>query len=787
MQALDLKLLRSFRQLWAQALAIALVLACGVAILLTAFGMQGSLEATRTAYYERNRFADVFARVNRAPAHLLEQVRGIAGVRAAEIRVEDYAVLDIAGKTEAVTGLAISLPETGAPRLNVPILRSGRLPDPDAPGEVAVNEPFARANKLGLGSRFRANLKGQQRDLVVTGTVLSPEFIYTLGPGALLPDNAAFGILWLPAKTMQAAYDMEGAFNSLSLTLDPAASEAEVIAALDTLLAPYGGLGAYGRDQQPSDSIIAAELEQLRDTAVILPPIFFGISAFLVNMVIGRIVLLERSEIGLLKALGYSSADVCLHYLLLALLIAVAGVLIGWAAGTWMSHGLAVLYAKFFEFPYLIFRMGIESYALSGVLALLTASLGAAQSAWRVGQLAPATAMAPPAPPRFRRGLLDRVLVWLRPSQPVLMILRGIVRWPLRAGLNVLGLSLAVAVLIASGFFGDALDEIMETNFYRANRQHATLIFQPGVPETALADVAALPGVLQAEGQLSHAAVLRNGHLEKDVSIEARRAGAGLARILDGSGRATEPPSAGLMLSERLAEILEAETGDTLEMELKGGRGETHLVPVTGIVTQFFGLGAYMELGSFNALLRQAPQITAANLMLDPEALPELHQVLKETPELGALSMMTDMRVSFRDTIRRNVIIMTTVYGVIAVLITAGVAYNSARIQLSERARELASLRILGFTRGEVFFILAGETMLLALIAQPVGWLLGSGIAALLAEASSNDLYSIPLVLRPSSYATASLVVLGAALAAVLIVRRRVNRLDLVQVMKTRE
>jgi putative ABC transport system permease protein len=787
MEALDLKLLRSFRRLWAQALAIALVLACGVAILLMAFGMERALGDTRDAYYERNRFADVFARATRVPDHEMGRILAIDGVRAGEARVEHYAILDLPGKVETVTGLVLSLPVNGGPVLNVPLLRSGRMPDADASDEVLLNEPFAEANGLALGDRFSANLDGNRREFRVTGTVLSPEFIYTLGPGALMPDNETFGILWLPERVAEAAFDMQGAFNSLSVKLDPAARAEEVIDRIDDILAPYGGLGAHGRDLQLSDSFIDAELKQLRNTALILPPIFFGITAFLVNMVIGRIVLLERSEIGLLKALGYSNAEVCLHYLMLAGLIACLGVLIGWAAGSWLARGLAQIYAQFYEFPYLIFRTPLDAYGLSGVLALATAGLGAAQSALAVARLAPAVAMSPPAPPRFKRNFIDRLLTRLGPSQAVMMVLRSLVRWPIRSGLSILGLSLAVSVLVASGFFQDALDEMVETSFYQANRQDAALIFSPEIPETALADVANLPGVIRAEGQFYQAAVLRNGHLSKDVSIEARRPGADLARILDADARVVEPPAGGILLSERLADQLVAQPGDIIEVELKGGRNETHQVRVSGIVRQYFGLGAYMELDSLSALLRQAPRVTTAHLRLDQNSLPELHALLKETPSLSGLSMMTEIRQSFRDTIRQNVIIMTTVYSVIAVLITVGVAYNGARIQMSERARELASLRILGFTRAEVSFILVGETMLLALLAQPVGWLLGAGIAGLLAETSANDLYSIPLVLKPAGFATASLVVLGAALISVLVVRRRLDRLDLVQVMKTRE
>ena len=439
MTALDRKLIRDFRRLWAQALAIALVLACGVAILLTTFGTFMSLEDTRNAYYERNRFADVFAEASRAPRWLMQEIRQIQGVRAADARISQFAVLDVPGQQETVTARILSLPATGTPRLNLPVLQTGRLPSFDAANEVAVNAPFARASHLQPGDTFHVNLNGHRRELTLTGTLLSPEFIYTIGPGALMPDNETYGVLWMPETAVAAAFDMDGAFNNVTLKLNRGTNTEDVIDRLDDLLDTYGGLGAYGRDLQVSNSFIEAELEQLKTSALILPPIFYAISAFLVAMVMSRIIALERSEIGLLKAIGYSDVEICVHYLLLAVLIAMAGTLIGWGAGTWLARALARLYAQFFDFPYLIYNLDLGAYALSGVLAIASAAMGAGRSALRAARLPPAVAMAPPAPPRFKRTWLDRAMAALHLSQPVVMILRSLLRWPLSSDLAGVG------------------------------------------------------------------------------------------------------------------------------------------------------------------------------------------------------------------------------------------------------------------------------------------------------------------------------------------------------------
>lgn len=785
--AIDRKLLRDFKRLWLQALAIALVMACGVAVLLMSIGMSRALDDTRATYYERQRFADLFVQARRAPLSMLPQVQALDGVALAEARVVAQAILDLPGRDRIAVGEMVSLPEIGLPELNIPLLRSGRWPDPDEEDAVVVNEPFAKANGFRLDDTFQANLNGRKRVLRIVGTALSPEYIYTIGPGQLMPDNETFGILWMTHGAVSAAFDMNGAFNSLALLLVPGAAPGPVRDALDDLLDPYGGLGVIDRTQQQSNAFIDAEIAQLKTLAYILPPVFLGITVFLVNMVIGRIVALERAEIGLLKAIGYSDVEILFHYLLLAGLIAALGVGIGWGVGGYLARQMAHLYAQFFDFPFLVFRISWVSYGLAGLLGMAAAVLGAVRAAWSAARLAPAVAMSPPAPPSFNQNLVDRALTAMRLSQPSMMILRSILRWPLRAALSTLGLALAVSVLTASSFFPDSLGRIMDTAFNQANRQDAMLLFSSDLPDSALAEVARLPGVLQVEGQNYHAAILRNGHLEKRVAVEARRPGTDLSRVVDAEDRVIDVPPGGLMLSQRLAEALEVQTGDLLEVEFLSGRRDIYDLPVAGTIIQYFGLGASMDADTLAALFRRGPRVSVANVTLDAARADDFHAALKDIPNLAGSIMMTKNRRSFEDTIEENVLIMTTVYGILGILITVGVTYNGARVQLSERARELASLRILGFTRWEVSYILIGETMLLAIAAQPIGWLIGFNIARLMTNSFSSDLYSVPLVVEPATFTYASLIVLASALISVLLVRRRLDRLDLVAVMKTRE
>jgi ABC-type transport system, involved in lipoprotein release, permease component len=788
MHALDKKLLRDFRRLWGQSLAIALVLACGVMILLTAFGMYRALDDTLEAFYERNEFADVWASAEKAPRPLLSEIAAIEGVQRAEARVQEYLMLDIPGRVKSATGLALSLPENGElPMLNVPILRSGRLPDPQATDEVLVTEPFAEANGFVPGNTFDALMSGQKRTLTITGTALSPEFVYAIGPGSLMPDDASFGVMWMPQHMLASAFDMSGAFNTLTLSLSRDANEDRVIDALDDLLSPYGGTGAYGREDQASNAFVATEIKQLKSMATILPPVFFGISAFLVNMVIGRIIALERAEIGLLKALGYTDLHIAAHYVLMAGLIAVLGIVIGWITGGMSARWMAAEYTEYFKFPYLIFNVSYDAYAISGFLALLTAAFGALRSAMGAARLPPAVAMSPPAPPRYKRTLFDRMLASARLSQPSMMIWRSIFRWPVRAAVSALGLSLAVAIMIAVGFFSYSINEISDVAFNQSNREDTVLLFSKDRSLSALEDVRKLPGVMEAEGEFYSAVKLRHGHLEKQLSIITREQGATLARSIDEDGHVVEAEGGGLLITTRVAEVLELAPGDMVEVEFMSGRRETYSLPVAGVTEQFFGLGAYMTREEMARITRSIPQISVANVTLDPAEDEAFNEKIKDTPMISGAVRVTDMKASFQATVDENISIMNGLFIIVAVLITVGLTYNSARIQLSERARELASLRILGFSNWEVSYVLVGEIMLISALAQPLGWLIGYGLGHLMAASFTSDLYSIPMVLPPAAYATASLVVLATALTSVMVVRRRVDRLDLVSVMKTRE
>lgn len=787
MRMLDRKLLRDVRRLWAQALAIALVIGGGVATLLLAVGSHRSLDETRIAYYERYRFSDVFATVVRAPKALADQIAEIPGVAAVETRIAKLALLDIPNYLEPATAQVLSLPEFGEPKLNRLFMRLGRTPEPGSATEVVVNDTFATAHGFTLGSRFSAILNGRKRELVIVGTALSPEFIYTVGPGDIMPDDRRFAIVWMSEKALAGAYNLDGAFSSVSIKLLRGTPEREVLKRLDALLDRYGGRAAYGRKDQTSHAWLDHELDMLNNMSRTLTPIFLLVSAFLVNLTLSRLVALEREQIGLMKALGYGNSAIVLHYLKFVMVIVAAGIVLGSAAGTWLGAYVTQLFGDFFHFPFLIFAKSPDLYLIAAALSLTAAVLGAIRALKEVMNLAPAVAMQPPAPPRFRRLMPSLIRLNQLVSQPVVMMSRNITQHPIRAAFTMVGMASATAILVVSLFVYGTMEQLINVTYFLADRQDATV----GLVEKRNADVvtqmARLPGVISAEPYREVPARIRHASIERRIMISGRQRGADLNRIIDINLRPVVLPESGLAISSLLAQILGVNVGDSVELDLLEGARRTAIVPVTALIEDYFGIKGMMDGEALRRLMREVPVVTSVNLTFDQKMRESFYAAIKAMPTVSGLGLRRNSLANFRATVALLLTTMASIYTGLAAVIAFGIVYNSARIALSERARELASLRVLGFTRAEVWWILLLELALLLAVAQPLGWAMGYGLAWIMKTQLAGELMRVRLVVETYTYATASMIVIAAAGFSALVVRERVNRLDLVAVLKTRD
>lgn len=787
MTALDRKALRDLAQARGQMTAVAMIIACGVATFVLSLCTLRTLERARAEFYERCRFAEVFTHVKRAPRSLEERLGRVWGVGRVQTRIVAEATLNVADLPEPATCRLVSLPPGPGPHLNDLYLRSGRRVDPGRRGEAMVAEAFAEAHGLRPGDSVSAVLNGRSQSLHVVGIVLSPEYVFQVRPGEMLPDVKRYGIFWMRYEDLAAAFDMDGAFNDVALTLVRGADEQRVIAAIDDVTAAYGGSGAFGRAEHPSDRYISDELRQLRAMGLVMPAVFLAVAAFLLNVVLSRLVQTQREQIAALKAFGYSRGRITAHYLKFAAPVVVGGAALGVVAGARIGRGLAGDYTRFYRFPDFEFSLSgavVAAAVAVSVLAGAAAVLGAVR---RAARLPAAEAMRPEPPAVYRPLVAERLGLHGLLTPAARMVLRNLERRPLRACTSILGVAMAVSTLVVGLFSADVFDFVTEFQFFTAQRQDMTVAFVEPTSGRVAHDLAHLPGVRACETFRSIPARIRFGHRSRRTAVMGLPPVRRFYRLLDRGRREVPLPRDGLVVSAKLAEVLGCRPGDTVVLEVLEGDRRVRRVTLSAVADEFSGTNAYMSASATGAMMREGDAVSGAMLAVDPRRAGELYRVLKRSPRVASVQIKTASLRSFTETLAENIRKMRMFNIAFATIIAVGVVYNAARISLSEHSRELASLRVLGFTRREVSAILLGELAVLTLAAVPLGLALGFVQAGWIISVFSTETLTLPAVVYPRTYGVAMVVTLSAAAACALYVRRRLDHLDLVSVLKSRE
>jgi putative ABC transport system permease protein len=787
MLAIDKKLWRELWNLRMQVLAIAMVIIGGVSVYIMSLSTLDSLYETRAAYYREHHFADVFANLKRAPLALIKRIEAIPGVDKVESRVVAYVSVDVPGFDDPVSGHLLSLPDNSRGLLNQIYLRKGRLFEPGRDNEVLLSVEFATAHGLQPGDKLHATINGKRKSLTIVGLAMSPEYIYQIAPGALFPDFERYGVMWMARKPLATAYDMDGAFNNVALTLSKGINEQDVIDRLDDLLKPYGGNGAIAQDDQLSNRFLSEELKQQETVATIFPIIFFGVAAFLLNVVISRLISLQREQIAGLKAFGYSNLAVGLHYTKLVVLIVGIGIIAGIIVGIWMGQAMSNVYMGFFSMPFMIYTLKPGVIISAILISLGVAILGTLYAVYHAATLPPAQAMRPEQPAIYHATIVERLGLQRWFSQPTRMILRHIERRPLKAALTSLGIAMACGVMVVSGFQEGSIDNLIEVQFGLSQRDDMMITYTEPTSQRSLYSLRNVQGIEHVEGFRHVPARLRFEHRTYRTSVTGLPPDGKLMRLLDSNLKPIIIPSEGAVITDYLAEILRIKPGDLLTIEVLEGHQPVVQVPVVGTAKQDMGMNAYLQQASLNRLLKEGDAISGAYLKVDEQYQREVYRELKDMPRIAGVIEHESAIVAFYENVAKQILFYTFIITLLGGSISFGVVYNSMRIALSERGRELASLRVLGFNRGEVAYILLGEMAVLILVAIPIGLLFGYGLCAYMAYAFDTDLYRVPLVLGLRVYAFAALVVIISALLSALMIWRNIAQLDMVAVLKTKE
>lgn len=787
MKILDRKILRNLWGMKGQAIAIALVIASGAATFIMSMSTMHSLKLTQATFYNEYRFAEGFSSLKRAPEGLSTRIREIPGVDRVMTRVVAPVSIDIPNFPDPVKGHFYSIPDTGEPLLNKLFLRDGRMPEPFREDEVVVGEAFAEAHDFSPGDEIGVIINGKHKDLTIVGIALSPEHIYQMPPGAVFPDFERYGIIWMGRRALATAYDMEGAFNDVVLSLSSGARINDVTDGMDRLLKPYGGFGAYGRKDQLSHRYLSEELRGLEKMASIFPIIFLGVAAFLLNVVISRLVSIQREEVAALKAFGYSNFIIGLHFVKLILLIVFAGVTVGTIGGFWLGKGMGTIYMEFYRFPFLKFELQPGVAVIAALVSAAAAVLGTLHSIRKTALLPPAQAMQPEPPPVYKETTIERLGLKHLFSQPTRMIIRHIGRRPVKSTLSIIGIAFSCAIMMVGSFQEDALDHIVDIQFGLSQREDISVMFIEPTSRSALYELQSIEGVEHGEPFRAVHARLRFRHRSYRTAVQGIEPRSDLHRVLNTELRPVNLPTSGIVLTDHLGTMLGVSVGDKLIVEVLEGNRPVLEVPVVAFISQYIGVSAYMDLAALNRLMHEGNAISGVYLATDPRYHTGIFKRLKGSPRVAGTEIREKAIAKFYETMGETMLIFTFINTILAGIIAFGVVYNSARIALSERSRELASLRVLGFTRGEISYILLGELSVLTFAAVPLGFIIGRVMCDFIAEGLKTDIMRVPLVLEPDTYAFAALIVLASACISGLIVRRRLDHLDLIAVLKTKE
>lgn len=786
--ALDRKLLREIRTLKGQIATIALVLASGIVCFISMRGTYSSLEWSREGYYDRYRFAHVFARLERAPESIGRQIEALPGVALVQTRIAKDVTLPVEGLDRAAYGQLLSLPREGAPATNALHLERGRLPEAGHDDEVVVLAAFARAHDFHPGQRLPVVMNEKLRHLRIVGVAQSPEFVYAIRPGALADDPKRYAVLWMLRPAVAAAFDFGGAFNDVSLRLQPGASEAATLASLDRLIAPYGGRGAFARRNQSSDRILTGELSQLGALAGMVPLVFLGVAAFLINMVLARLIALQRQEIAVLKAVGYTNGEVARHYLGLVAVVMVPGVALGVAGGWWLGRIVLALYEGVFRFPDLTFRLTPGLVLTTVAVSMTAALLGALGAVRGAARLPPAEAMRPPAPARYRRGTLERLGLGGLAGPSGMMVLRELERRPLRTLLSSIGIAGAIALIILGHFGVDSLNNYLEAMFRREQRQDLAVAFARPVAPRVVAELASLAGVITVEGIRAVPIRVRHDHRLRDSVLMGLPSDSTLRRLVARGGHEVPLPADGVLVTTALGKILGLAKGDRVDVEVMEGSRPLLRPIVVGFVDESVGLQLYARTELVSGLTGDLGAVSAAMLKVDPVHLAAVEEALRRSPRVIDVSDVAADVQRLRDMNGAAMDIWTLVSITLAACVIFGVVYNNARIALAMRSRDLASLRVLGLSRGEISSILISEQAIEVALAIPVGLALGRQWAELFfTRAVDQETFRFQVLIEGRTYLLAALVAALAAAASALWVRRSLDRLDLIGVLKTRE
>ena len=790
MTILTRKLLRDIWRARGQSFAIAMLVCAGTSEYVGVASVQRNLQLTRDEYYADCRMADFFISLARAPRSVADDLREIPGVRNVQGRIVKDVNLGIEGYEESRTGRIISLPDVRAPVINDIVLITGRYFEHRSTSEIILSHAFATANKLKIGDTITASINNRQHTLHIVGTGMSPEYVYMIRSAQeLIPNPDRFGVLWVSQTFAEQSFAMQGACNDFVGTVERPAEIDRILNTASSVLAPYGVFAKTNRKDQTSSFFLANEIRVLGIATAIIPPIFMGVTALVLVVLLNRMVRHERTQIGVMKAFGYSDASVAAHYVWFALVLGLAGCLAGYFGGVLVVKWVMQIYIRVFQFP--TFRMDIYPIIMlqSAVLTMVCAAAGAFGAARQAARIEPAIAIRAEAPKYSRRIFLERFnLIWGSLSFSSKMIARNMARYKFRAVFTLSGVAMSTAMLLMGWFLMDAVIYMIDFQFSQTQLEDVRVLLNGEQGKDTYHDLQRLSDVKAVEPVLQYPFEARTNWRKKEIAIVGIPAQSTLWRLIDTQGNRVEIDKHDFVLDERLAEQLGVQPGDELVLKpLMGRVPKERRVHVTKIVKQYLGMGSYMEIEALSRVLDEPFAMNTALVRSEWQRARELDKSLRDVAAIASVRIKEDSHANLKKSLGESMRAVNVIILGFAAAIAFAIIYNSTIVSLTERHRELAALRVMGYLPSEVGRLIYNENLLLSAIGFVVGIPLGIGLCGLIVMAYENDLFRLPFKIGLRAYALTILTTFCFVTVANLAARRKILQLDMVEALKMRD
>ncbi|UCC30546.1 MAG: FtsX-like permease family protein [Phycisphaerales bacterium] len=792
MTVLHRKLIRDLLGSIGMLLSVVIIIAIGTGSFIGMASAQRILEASRAAYYREYRFADFWVDVKKAPISALDRIARLSGVAVLDNRVVFDVILNLEGQVRPLAGRLISTPAGRFDRtLNgIHLVRGSGFSD-DRNEEVILSEAFARAHHLRIGDRIELILNRKRESFTIVGTAISPEYVYMVrGPGDLIPDPVHFGVLYVKDSYAREVLDFKDACNQIVGSLAPGArGDMDVLLGrIDRALSSYGVLEITPRQRQASHRFLSDEITGLAVTATIMPAIFLGVAALVLNILMIRMAQRQRTTIGTLKALGYSDRSVMVHFLSFGLVVGIVGGLAGAALGTLLAYVMIEMYAEFFQFPRFVFRAYPDLLLIGMAISVAFAVAGTARGVWEVLKLRPAEAMREKPPERGGAIFLERFpRLWHVMGFRTHIALRTVFRNRTRTLTAVIATALSTAIIFMSMATYDAFLYLVDYQFDKVAHSDVDIGLRDEKSVLALFESRALPGVDYAEPLLGLRCDLRHGRNARRMTIIGLSSRHRLITPLRADGKPVQIPGEGLVLSRKLAELLGVRLGDSLELTPVRGRRETSRVRVASIVETFLGMDCYADVRYLSRIVGESLAVNSVQLAVSAPQVPVLYEAIKELPNAQGLSVRTDAKDIIETTLVETSLFSIGVMVLFAGMIAFGSTVNNALIEIGDRIREISTLRVLGYRPGQIAGILFRESMLTFMAGLALACPLGYGMLHLIAAAYDSELYRMPVVIRPIVVLYTFVLVALFVLLAQWIVLLQIRKLDWLQGMKVKE